>query len=64
MPVDDAAYAAGLVEHAGMPEPVAQIYASFGTGTRQGYGAPVSTTFGELVGRPPVPVREVLAGLL
>jgi NAD(P)H dehydrogenase (quinone) len=59
--VDDAAYAAGLVEHAGMPQPVAETYASFGTGARRGYGAPVSDAVLRLTGRPPTPVRDVLA---
>jgi NAD(P)H dehydrogenase (quinone) len=59
--VDDEAYAAGLVEHAGMPEPVAAVYASFGTGTRRGYAAPVSDTVLRLTGGSPKPVRDVLA---
>jgi NAD(P)H dehydrogenase (quinone) len=59
--VDDDAYTAGLVEHAGMPRPVAEVYASFGTGTRLGYSAPVSDTVLRLTGRPPKPVRDVLA---
>jgi NAD(P)H dehydrogenase (quinone) len=59
--VDDDAYAALLVEHAGMPQPVAQVYASFGTGARRGYGAPVSDTVKQLTGRPPRTARDVLA---
>jgi NAD(P)H dehydrogenase (quinone) len=59
--VDDAAMTAGFVEHAGMPQPVAEVYASFGTGARRGYGAPVSTTFTDLTGRRPTPVRDILA---
>jgi NAD(P)H dehydrogenase (quinone) len=62
--VDDEAYAAGLVEHAGMPRPVAEVYASFGTGTRRGYSAPVSDTVLRLTGRPPKPARDVLAASL
>lgn len=58
--VDDEAYAAGLAEHAGMPQPVAELLATFGRGARQGYGAPVSTAVRELTGRAPRPVREVL----
>jgi NAD(P)H dehydrogenase (quinone) len=59
--VDDEAYTAGLVEHAGMPRPVAEVYATFGTGTRRGYGAPVSDTVLQLTGRLPKPARDVLA---
>jgi NAD(P)H dehydrogenase (quinone) len=59
--VDDDAYAAGLVEHAGLPRPVAEVYASFGTGTRLGYSAPVSGTVVRLTGRAPRPARDVLA---
>jgi hypothetical protein len=43
-----------------MPEPVAQMYATFGRATRDGYSAPVSTTVQDLIGRPPRPAREVL----
>lgn len=59
--LDDDAYAAGLVEHAGMPRPVAEIYASFGTGARLGYSAPASDTVLRLTGRPPRPARDALA---
>jgi NAD(P)H dehydrogenase (quinone) len=59
--VDDETYAAGLVEHARMPHPVAEVYASFGTGARRGYSAPVSDTVLQLTGRPPKAVRDVLA---
>jgi NAD(P)H dehydrogenase (quinone) len=59
--VDDDAFAAGLVEHAQMPEPVAQAYTTFGIGARRGYSAVVSDTVLELTGTPPKPAREVLA---
>ena len=59
--VDDEAFTAGLVEQAGMPRTVAEVYASFGTGARRGYSAPVSDTVERLTGRPPKPAREVLA---
>jgi NAD(P)H dehydrogenase (quinone) len=59
--VDDEAYIAGLVEHAGLPRPVAEVFASFGTGARQGYSAPVSDTVLRLTGRAPRSVRDVLA---
>ena len=62
--VDDETYAAGLVEHAGMPQPVAEVYASFGTGARRGYSAPVSDTVLQLTGRPPTAVRDVLAAAI
>ncbi|HEX6024238.1 MAG TPA: NAD(P)H-binding protein [Solirubrobacter sp.] len=58
--VDDEAYARGLVENAGFPEPVARVYATFGTGARLGYSAPVSTTFKELTEREPRTLRSVL----
>ena len=64
VPVDDDAYVAGLVEHAGMPEPVARAYATFGIGTRRGYSAPVSTTVADLTGHEPRSARVVLAGRL
>ena len=59
--VDDDAYAAGLVEHAGLPRPVAELYATFGTGARLGYGAPISDTVLRFTGRPPKPAHDVLA---
>jgi NAD(P)H dehydrogenase (quinone) len=62
--VDDAAYAAGLVEHAGMPQPVAELYATFGKGARLGWSSPVSDTVERLIGRPPARARDVLAGVL
>lgn len=62
--VDDETYAAGLVEHAGMPQPVAEVYASFGTGARRGYSAPVSDTVLQLTGRAPKAVRDVLAAAI
>jgi NAD(P)H dehydrogenase (quinone) len=59
--VDDHAYVTGLIEHAHMPEPVAQAYATFGIGARHGYSAAVSHTVLELTGVEPEPAREVLA---
>lgn len=58
--VDDDAYVQGLVQHAGFPEPVAKVYATFGIGARRGYSATVSSTFQGLTGREPQPVRAVL----
>jgi NAD(P)H dehydrogenase (quinone) len=61
VPVSDEEHAAALVEHAGLPEPVARGYATFGEGARRGYCAAVSDTVLELTGRPPRSVREMLA---
>jgi NAD(P)H dehydrogenase (quinone) len=62
--VDDDAHAAGLVEHAGLPEEAARAYTTFGIGMRRGYSAPVSDTVRELTGAEPRSVRDVLAGAL
>jgi NAD(P)H dehydrogenase (quinone) len=62
--LDDAAYAAMLVEHAGLPAPVAELVATFGTGTRLGYQGAVAGTVADLTGREPTSLRAVLeAGL-
>jgi NAD(P)H dehydrogenase (quinone) len=53
-----------MVEHAGMPEPIARIIATFGTAARLGYAAVVSTTVRDLTGREPRLAREVLAAAL
>jgi NAD(P)H dehydrogenase (quinone) len=58
--LDDDAWVAAMVEHAGMPEPLAQTYATFGAAARRGYVAVVSDTVQNLTGRPPRTVREVL----
>jgi NAD(P)H dehydrogenase (quinone) len=62
--VDDDAWVAAMVEHAGLPEPAARIYASFGEAARRGYADSVSTVVEDLTGRAPVAAREVLRGLL
>jgi NAD(P)H dehydrogenase (quinone) len=59
--VDDDAWIAAMVEHAGMPEPVAQAYATFGAAQRAGYSAVVTPTVERLTGRPPTSLREFLA---
>jgi NAD(P)H dehydrogenase (quinone) len=59
--VSDGEYAAGLAQHAGMPEAVASVYATFGRGARLGYSAVVSPAVEELTGNAPLPLREVLA---
>jgi NAD(P)H dehydrogenase (quinone) len=62
--IDDDAWVAAMVEHAGMPEPLARVIATFGIAARRGYAEPVSTTVHDLTGREPRTVREVLtAGL-
>jgi NAD(P)H dehydrogenase (quinone) len=58
--VDDAAYAAGLVEHAGLPPVVAEVYAAFGTATRLGFLDVRSDVVERLTGRPPHSVRAIL----
>lgn len=62
--IDDDTFVAGLVEHAGLPEPIARVYSTFGIAARRGYAGPVSTVVQDLTGRPPQTVREVLTPLL
>jgi NAD(P)H dehydrogenase (quinone) len=59
--IDDDEFAANLVKRAGMPEEVAALYATFGTGARLGYSAVVSPAVRELTGRAPVSLREALS---
>lgn len=59
--VDDDAFAAGLVEHAGMPEDVATFLATFGRGVREGKFAVQTSTIEELTGQAPDSVRDLLA---
>jgi NAD(P)H dehydrogenase (quinone) len=62
--LDDDAWVAAMVEHAGLPEPLARELATFGTAARQGYAEPVSTAVKDLTGHEPRTMREVLeAGL-
>ena len=58
--VDDAAYAAGLVEHAGMPPHMAEIYATFGAATRSGVLDVTTDVVERLTGRAPANIRSVL----
>jgi NAD(P)H dehydrogenase (quinone) len=58
--LSDEEWIAAMVEHAGMPEPLARDLATFGIAARQGYLGAVSTTVAELTGREPVSVRAVL----
>jgi NAD(P)H dehydrogenase (quinone) len=62
--VDDAAYAAGLVEHAGLPPAMAEIYATFGAATRNGFLDIRTDTVERLTGHKPQPVRSILARTL
>ena len=59
---DDQDWVAAMVQHAGMPEPVAQVLATFGAAQRQGYTAVASETVERLTGRPATSVRDYLAG--
>ncbi|WP_354699901.1 Quinone oxidoreductase 2 [Paraconexibacter sp. AEG42_29] len=59
--VDDDAWVAAMVEHAGLPESAARLYATFGAAARLGYSGAVSTAVEDLVGRAPRSVRDVLA---
>jgi len=59
--VDDDAWVAAMVEHAGMPEPAARAYATFGAAQRRGYSAVVSPAVERLTGRPATSLRALLA---
>ena len=56
----DEEWIAAMVEHAGLPGPLAKDLATFGLAARHGYLGAVSTAVQELTGRAPVPVRAVL----
>lgn len=58
--LDDAAYVAGLVA-AGLPEPVAELLASFGTAIREGYLDQTSTAVRDLTGVEPTPLSALIA---
>ena len=57
--VDDESYRNGLVR-AGLPQPVAELIASFAACARAGFAADVSTAVPDLAGRPAVALRDVL----
>jgi NAD(P)H dehydrogenase (quinone) len=59
--VDDDAYVAGLVEHAGLPEEVARFAASFGRAIREGYVDGVSPDVERLTGRTPQSLDQLIA---
>jgi NAD(P)H dehydrogenase (quinone) len=58
--VDDEAYVQGLIA-GGLPAPLAWAWAEFGAAVREGYVDRLSPAVAELAGRPPRPLREVLA---
>ena len=60
LPVDDATFTQGLVEHAGMPQPLAEIYATFGAAIRAGLLDVRTDVVERLTGRPPRSLRDVL----
>jgi NAD(P)H dehydrogenase (quinone) len=64
VPVDDATLVGILVEHAGLPEPVAEFIASFGRAGREDQLSTVSNAVEELIGTPPRHFRDVLGALL
>lgn len=57
--VSDEEFVAGLVS-AGLPEPVAQLFASFGTSTREGFMAQASTAVADLTGQQPTPLAALV----
>ena len=57
--VSDEAFAQGLVE-SGLPRPIAELLASFGTATRLGFLSTVSTAVADLTGTPPAPLASLL----
>jgi NAD(P)H dehydrogenase (quinone) len=61
--LDDAAYIAGMAQ-AGLPQPVAELLASFGTSIREGFADQLTGEVEALTGRAPEPVEPVVvAGL-
>jgi NAD(P)H dehydrogenase (quinone) len=60
LPVDDATFTRGLVEHAGMPQPLAETYATFGAAIRAGLLDVRTDVVERLTGRHPRSLRDVL----
>jgi NAD(P)H dehydrogenase (quinone) len=60
--LDDDAWVRAMSAH--MPEAAARAYATFGTATRRGYAAVMSTAVADLTGNAPRSLREVLAPAL
>ena len=58
--VTDEAYVAGLVS-AGLPQPVAELLASFGTATREGFMGATSDAVADLTGRPATPLSALVS---
>jgi NAD(P)H dehydrogenase (quinone) len=58
--VDDATYAAGMADATGMPLSISELYATFGTATREGKLDALSADFEALTGRTPRSLRDVL----
>jgi len=59
--VDDAAWVGAMVEHAGMPESVATVYATFGAAQRAGYLGVVTDRFERLTGRRAMALRDFVS---
>ena len=57
--VTDEEYIAGLVA-VGLPEPVAQLFPSFGTATRRGFMVQASTAVADLTGQQPIPLAALV----
>ncbi|MFD8419904.1 NAD(P)H-binding protein [Streptomyces sp. NPDC059466] len=57
--VSDADYRGGLIAH-GLPEPTADLLVGLFAASRQGGFAPADPTLGHLLGRPTIPLAEVL----
>jgi len=57
--VSEADYSVGLVAH-GVPAPAAAMFRGLYAASRQGDFAHVDPTLARLIGRPPMPVRDVL----
>lgn len=62
--MDDESYIAVLVEHAGLPEPAARAYATFGRAIREGHLAVRSSVVEDLTGALARHVRDLLAAHL
>lgn len=60
-PLSDEDMIAGMVTHAGMPEPVARLYATFGEAARGGWFAEASDAVARVTSRPASSVAEFLA---
>ena len=61
--VSDEAYVAGLVEH-GVPESHAELFLGMFRASRAGEFDVVDPALGEVLGRPPVSLRDFLEGAL